>query len=66
MKISRRKLAAAIIAPAALLAQTPPSPLPSNPEEELAAAREQNRSNAKTLDEFRVPTPVEPAFLFKA
>jgi len=65
MKITRRKLAAALISPAAMLAQTPP-PIPANPTEELAAAREQNRRNAQTLDEFPLPMPVEPAFHFKA
>lgn len=66
MKITRRRLAAAVIAPAALLAQTPQPPVPANPEEELAAARDQNRRNAQALDEFRVPMAVEPAFQFKA
>jgi hypothetical protein len=67
MKITRRKLGAALIAPAALLAQPPaPPPIPSNPEEELAAIREQNRRNAQALDEVRVPMTVEPAFQFKA
>ena len=66
MKITRRRFGAAVIAPAALLAQTPPPPIPSNPEEELAAFRDQNRRNAQALDEFRVPMAAEPAFQFKA
>ena len=66
MKMTRRKLGAAVIAPAVLLAQAPTPPLPATPEEELAAAREQNRRNAEALDKFRVPMPTEPAFLFKA
>ena len=66
MKITRRGLATAIMAPAALLAQAPPPPIPANPEEEMTAAREQNRRNAQALDEFRVPMAVEPAFQFKA
>jgi hypothetical protein len=66
MKITRRKLAAAALAPAALLAQAPQSPIPTNPEEELTAIREQNRRNSQTLDEFRVPMAAEPAVQFKA
>ncbi len=66
MKISRRKLAMAMITPAALLAQTPQPPIPANPEEELAAIREQNRRNSQALDEFPVPMAAEPAFQFKA
>jgi hypothetical protein len=67
MKITRRKLAVAVVAPAALLAQTPPSTaIPANPQGELAAAREQNRRNAQALDGFKVPVTTEPAFQFKA
>jgi len=66
MKITRRKWGAVVIAPAALLAQSQPPPIPSNPEEELAAIREQNRRNAQALDEFRVPMSAEPAFQFRA
>ena len=65
MKITRRKLGAVVLAPAALLAQTP-APIPANPEEELAAMREQNRRNAQALNEFEVPMAAEPAFQFKA
>jgi hypothetical protein len=64
MKITRRRLGAAVLAPAALLAQTPP-PLPTSPEEELAAVRDQNRRNSEALDKFQVPMATEPAFLFK-
>jgi hypothetical protein len=67
MKITRRSLGAAVIAPAALLAQTQtPPPIPANPEEELAAMKELNRRNLKALDEFHLPMAVEPAFQFKA
>jgi hypothetical protein len=67
MKITRRKLAAAVIAPAALMAQpqTPP-PIPANAEEELTAVREQNRRNAHALDGVKIPMATEPAFTFKA
>ena len=66
MKLTRRQLGAAVIAPAALLAQAQtPAPIPSNPEEELAAAREQIRRNSQALDAVAVPMAVEPAFQFK-
>ena len=65
MKITRRRLAAAL-APAVLRAQAPPPPIPATMEEELAAVREQNRRNADILAKFKVPMEAEPAFLFKA
>ena len=65
MKITRRQLGAALLAPAALAAQAPPA-VPSTPEEELAATREQNRRNSEALDKFPVPMATEPAFQFKA
>jgi hypothetical protein len=67
MKITRRKLAGALVAPVALAAQAPaPPPIPRTPEEELAAVREQNRRNAQALDSFKLPMETEPAFQFKA
>ena len=72
MKITRRKLGAAVmiapIAPA-VLAQTPPSaqpPIPANPEAELAAMKEQNKRYSEVLDKIQVPMAAEPAFQFKA
>jgi hypothetical protein len=65
MKITRRKLAMAVLAPAALAAQAPP-PIPTNAEEELAAVREQNKANAQALDKVPVPMALEPAVTFKA
>lgn len=65
--MTRRQLAAALSAPALLAAQQPPSaPLPQNADEELKAAREQNRQNAAQLDKFPLPMSVEPAVQFKA
>ena len=66
MKITRRKLGAAMMAPAVLLAQAPQPPIPATADEELAAVKEQNRRNAEALDKFRVPISAEPAFVFKA
>ena len=65
MKITRRKFAVAVLAPAALAAQTLP-PIPSNAEEELAAVRAQYKLNSQALDKVRVPMALEPAFQFKA
>jgi hypothetical protein len=65
MIITRRRFGAAALAPAAAFAQTPP-PIPSSPEEELAAVKAQNRRNTETLDQFQVPMAAEPAFVFKA
>jgi hypothetical protein len=60
MKITRRKLAAVLAAPAAL-AQTPrPAADP------LEAARQRIKANAETLAKENVPMPAEPAFQFKA
>jgi hypothetical protein len=65
MKITRRRLGMAVIAPAALAAQAPPA-IPSTAEEELAAVRQQNKLNAQALEKFSVPMALEPAFQFKA
>ena len=69
-EISRRSLAG-IAAAAALAAQTPQSPpkqdaLPANAEEELTAARNQNRTNAALIAKVKLPMDVEPAAHFKA
>jgi hypothetical protein len=66
MKMTRRRLGAAVLAPAAMLAQAPAPPIPATPEQERAAVKEQNRRNAETLDKFKLPMSTEPAFLFKA
>lgn len=64
--MTRRQLAAALSAPA-LLAQTPaPPPLPQNADEELSAAREQNRQISAQLAKFPLPMATEPATHFKA
>ena len=63
MKITRRKLAAAVAASAAapLLAQTP---APSA--DELQAARDRLKANSDTLAKQAVPMALEPAFVFRA
>jgi hypothetical protein len=63
-KLTRRQLAA--VPAAALLAQTPNPPIPQSPDEELKAAREQNRQIAEQLAKFPLPLATEPATHFKA
>jgi hypothetical protein len=64
-KLTRRQLAAALSVPA-LLAQAPSPPLPQNADEELKAARDQNRQVAEQLAKFPLPMATEPATHFKA
>ncbi len=59
-------MAATVLGSAAAMAQTPRSPLPANPEEELSAARESNRRTGEVLAKFNIPMALEPAFVFKA
>ncbi|MBZ5611998.1 MAG: hypothetical protein LAP38_27375 [Acidobacteriia bacterium] len=65
-KLTRRQLAAALSSSAALLAQAPLPPLPQNPDEELKAARDQNRQIGEQLARFPLPMSTEPATRFKA
>lgn len=65
-KLTRRKLATAVLVPAAAaLAQTPQAP-PRTPDEELAAARARAKQVTDALSQHAVPMTVEPAFQFKA
>jgi len=66
MKLTRRQLAAAVAVPALLAQAPPPAPLPQNPDEELKAARNQNRQIAEALAKFPLPITTEPATHFKA
>jgi hypothetical protein len=59
MQITRRKLAAAVLAPAAVaLPQTPQT-------DELAAARQRMKDNAAAMAKIDIPDTTEPAFQFK-
>lgn len=66
-KLTRRKLASAILnsAAATALAQTQPA-APATPDEELKAARERIKTNSETLAKQTVPIETEPALQFKA
>ena len=60
MKLTRRELAAAAFAPAAL-PQTAPETV-----RELETAREGLRRQAGALDKFQLPVETEPDFQFRA
>ena len=67
MKVSRRKMAQAVLgsaagAAAALAAPQQPA---SNPEQELQAARARMKTASDALAGQKVPMNVEPAFQFK-
>ena len=61
MKLTRRQLAAAVIAPAALAAAPQPPPA-----DELQAARERILNATNALNTVQIPMSTEPAFQFKA
>jgi hypothetical protein len=62
MKVTRRKLAAALLAPAAAAqAQTP-----SVPRDEVEAARARLKTNAEAMAKVDLPMSTEPAFRFEA
>lgn len=64
-KITRRSLAG-LVASASMLAQAPAPPIPSTPDEELAAARNALKSNADLLSKVPLPMSTEPATHFLA
>ncbi len=64
MKVTRRKWAAAALAPAIALAQT--QPVPATPDDELKAARDRIKANSNLLAQQKVPMDLEPAVVFKA
>jgi len=63
MSLTRRQLASALTASAAL-AQAPPQPAPA-PDAELQSARDRVKANAARLAAQMVPMTIEPAFQFK-
>jgi hypothetical protein len=64
VKLTRRKLAAALVTAAAVPAQTPPQTAPAG--DDLNAKRDLMRANAQAVANFSVPMATEPAFKFKA
>jgi hypothetical protein len=62
MQLTRRKLAAALLAPAAA-AQAQTQPVAAD---EVAAARARLKANSEALAKIEVPMAVEPAVTFKA
>lgn len=61
MKMTRRKLAAAILAPAAVVpAQTQTAPV-----DEVEAARARVKANAEAIAKVEIPMSTEPAFRFE-
>jgi hypothetical protein len=68
MKLSRRKMARAVLSTAAGAAAAIAAPQQpgSNPEQELQAARARLKSTSDALAGQKLPMNVEPAFQFKA
>lgn len=64
-KITRRALGS-LMAAVAASAQQAPAPLPSSPEEELAAARNTAKANFDQIAKVKLPMSTEPATHFKA
>jgi hypothetical protein len=64
MKLTRRKLAAALVSATAVAAQQPQPVLA--PADDLKAARDRMQANAAALAATPIPMATEPAFQFKA
>jgi hypothetical protein len=62
MQLTRRKLAAVLLAPAAVALPQTQSPQT----DELAAARQRMKDNAAALGKIDIPMSTEPAFQFRA
>jgi hypothetical protein len=68
MKLTRRKLATALVSATALAAQQPPPAAQpaAAPDSDLKAARDRLQANASALAGTPIPMATEPAFQFKA
>ena len=62
MKLTRRKLAAAVLGSSAAAAAQAPQPA----EDEIKIARDRMRANSQALDSQKIAMSIEPAFQFKA
>jgi len=65
MKLTRRELAA-VLAPAAALAQTQPPGSGGTPQDPLAAAKVRIKASSDALAKRDIPMATEPAFQFRA
>jgi hypothetical protein len=65
MKLTRRKLAAALVSATAAAAQQPQPAQPSD-NDLLKAARDRQQANAASVAAAPIPMSTEPAFQFKA
>ena len=66
MKLTRRKLATVLVSATAMAAQQPAPAPTAAPADDLQAARDRLRANARTLATTTIPMATEPAFQFKA
>ncbi len=67
MKLTRRRLAVAVLGSAAASAMPPQQPAPPRtPEDEIKAARARVQANSDALAKEAVPMATEPAFQFRA
>ena len=64
MKLTRRQLATVLVSAAAVAAPQP-APTPAAADD-LTAARDRLRANAKAVANVAIPMATEPAFQFKA
>ena len=64
MKLTRRKLATALVSATTLAAQQPPPA--AAPDSDLKAARDRLQANAAAVAGAPIPMATEPAFQFKA
>ncbi|MDX2152189.1 MAG: hypothetical protein SFV54_15735 [Bryobacteraceae bacterium] len=62
MKVTRREVAAALLAGVPAAGQQPAAPAAAD---ELAAARETLARNAEALTQYEVAITTEPAFVFR-
>jgi len=65
MKMTRRKLAAAVMGSAAGALAQAQAPATVSAEDELKAARDRQRARSESLAAHEVPMSVEPAFHFQ-
>jgi hypothetical protein len=64
MKLTRRKLATALVSATAMAAQQPAPQPPAD--SDLKTARDRMQANAAALSAIPIPMATEPAFQFKA